>query len=418
MGYIQTGYRPSGNDLICEFCIRPREGASVRKAAEDVAAESSIGTWTEVETMSGRIKDMGARVFEIKGNTVKIAYPGELFEPGNMPQIFSSVAGNIFGMKTVQGIRLQDMRWPEKLIKSFRGPVHGMEGVRKLLKVGKRPLTGTIVKPKLGLNEKEHAQSAYDAWCGGVDIVKDDENLSSMVFNRFEKRVTETLRMRDRAEKETGERKMYMPNVTAETREMVRRAEFVEKSGGEYAMVDIITCGWSGLQTLREANERMRLVLHAHRAGHAAFTRNPEHGISMLVVAQASRIIGVDQVHIGTAIGKMEGRQKDVKRIAEELLLREGKAKKGAMSNKWDSVRTVFPVCSGGLHPALIPELISNLGNDIIIQAGGGVWGHPDGGRAGAKAVRQAVDASMENVSLKEYAKGRKELAAALRKWA
>ena len=124
-----------------------------------------------------------------------------------------------------------------------------------------RPLVGTIVKPKLGLNEKEHAGVAYDAWVGGLDIVKDDENLSSQSFNRFEKRVRATLRMRDRAEKETGERKMYMPNITAETGDMLGRAEFVKENGGEYAMVDIITIGWSGLQTVRNRNEELGLVL-------------------------------------------------------------------------------------------------------------------------------------------------------------
>ena len=120
---------------------------------------------------------------------------------------------------------------------------------------------------------------AYEAWSGGCDIVKDDENLSSQKFNPFEERLIQTLESRDKAQQETGERKVYMINITAETNLMLKRAEAVIAQGGEYIMVDILTTGWSALQTLRDQN--FKLVIHAHRAGHAAFTKNPKHGIAM-----------------------------------------------------------------------------------------------------------------------------------------
>ena len=417
MGYLQPGYRPGKEDLVCEFYIEPAQGCSAAKAAESVASESSVGTWTDIAAMNPAIMKMAARVFEMKGRLVKIAYPPELFEPGNMPQIMSSIAGNIFGMKAVKNLRLESIHWPPGIMRSFKGPKFGIPGIRKLTGVKQRPLTGTIVKPKVGLDEAGHARSAYEAWTGGIDIVKDDENLTSMSFNRFEKRVKETLRMRDSAEKETGERKMYMPNVTAESREMLRRAKFARDSGNEYAMTDIVTCGWGGLQTLRDENEGLGLVLHAHRAGHAAFTRNPRHGVSMLVVAEAARLVGVDQIHVGTAVGKMEGKKRDVVEIGEEIERRVVKAHGHVLAEDWGEVRPVFAVCSGGLHPALIPRLVGILGRDIIIQAGGGVWGHPGGGAAGARAMRQAVDACMEGTDLREHAKNNKELKAALERW-
>jgi len=87
------------------------------------------------------------------------------------------------------------------------------------------------------------------------------------------------------------------------------------------------------------------------------------------------------------------------------------------LAQEWRAIKPVFPVISGGLHPGLIPEIIEMFGKDIIIQIGGGVWGHPDGGRAGAAAVRQAIDAALEGVPLEEYAKERGELRAALEKW-
>ena len=128
-------------------------------------------------------------------------------------------------------------------------------------------------------------------------------NLSSQSFNPFEERLTQTLESRDKAQEETNERKVYMINITAETDTMLKRAQTVVDQGGEYVMVDILTCGWSALQTLREQN--FKLVIHAHRAGHAAFTKNPFHGIAMKPIATVARVIGVDQLHVGTVVGKM-----------------------------------------------------------------------------------------------------------------
>ena len=404
--YIDLDYKPEANEVVCEFFVEPSVGISLEKACEDIAKESSIGTWTSLATMKPEIASkLKPHVFEIdaENKIVKISYPSELFEKGNMPQILSSIAGNIFGMKSIKNLRLLDVHFPKTLAKSFKGPEFGIEGVRKILKVKERPLLGTIVKPKVGLPAKEHAKVAYQAWVGGCDIVKDDENLTSQSFNPFEDRIIETLEMRDKAEEETGEVKVYMPNVTSSCEEMLRRAEFVKEHGGRYVMVDIVTSGFSALQTLRDSN--LKLVIHAHRAMHAAFTRNKKHGISMLVLAKISRLIGVDQLHIGTVVGKMEGSKQEVLKI------------KDAIISPFFGIKPVFPVCSGGLHPGLVEKLIDILGKDIIIQAGGGVHGHPSGTEAGAKAMRQAIDAVMKGIPLKEFAEERKELKAAIEKW-
>ncbi len=416
-GYIDLKYKPSETDLLCLFRMEPAKGISMKIAAEAVAAESSVGTWTEVKTSGTDIMRMAAKVYEIKGPYVRIAYPLELFELGNMPCILSSVAGNVFGMKAVNNLRLEDIHWPEKLMDSFKGPFYGIPGIRRLLRVPKRPLCGTIVKPKIGLGWKAHAKVAYDAWAGGLDIVKDDENLTSQSFNKFDERVTETLKMRDKAEKETGERKMYMANISAETNEMIRRAKFVRNAGGEYVMVDVLTVGWAALQTLRDINDELQLVIHAHRAGHAALTRNKKHGISMMVLADCCRLIGMDQLHIGTIVGKMEGGKKEVISIGEEIEKGFVTESGHRMREEWRHIKPVFAVCSGGMHPGLVPPLVKMLGNDIILQAGGGVHGHPGGTRVGATAFRQAVDATTKGIDLKEYAKTHKELKAAIDKW-
>ena len=408
LNYIDLEYKPAKDDLICEFFIKAKNPNELENTIGGVAAESSIGTWTETSTTKAYMKNLAAKVFYIKkigkdSADIKIAYPNDLFELGNIPDIMSSIAGNVFGMKDVEGLRLNDIIFPENIVKSFKGPKYGIEGIRKITGIKDRPLVGTIVKPKIGLNVKDHARVAYEAWVGGCDVVKDDENLSSQKFNKFEDRLRETMKMKRKAEKETGEKKMYMINITAETKEMLRRAKLVEEAGNEYVMVDIISVGWSALQTLRDAN--FNLVLHAHRAGHAAFDRNKKHGISMKVIARLVRMIGLDQLHIGTAVGKMFETHDDVLENREALI------------EDFYGLKKVFPVASGGLDPLMAPALYKIMGKDVIMQFGGGIHGHPKGTISGAKAARQAVDAAMKGISLEEYAKSHKELGETLEKW-
>jgi len=419
ISYINLKYRPSDNDIVCVFYVEPND-VSLEVAAENIAKESSIGTWADIE-MDRHTKRIKPNVFSIdaRNSIIKIAYPSQLFEPGNMPQILSSVAGNIFGMNIVKNLRLEDIEFPKKILNSFKGPYYGVDGIRKLLGVKQRPLVGTIIKPKLGLTSDKHAQCAYEAWTGGCDIVKDDENLTSQTFNSFKERIIKTLDKRDKAEKITGEKKIYMPNITAETEEMLKRAEFVKEHGGEYVMVDVFTVGFSALQTLRKHNDKLKLVIHAHRAMHAAMTKNKRHGISMLAFAKIFRLIGVDQLHIGTAVGKMGGTKVEVHEIGEEIEEKFYHPVKPthAIEQNWYNIKPVFAVCSGGLHPGHIPALMDFLGNNIIIQMGGGIHGHPDGTFRGAVAARQAVDAVMRKIPLDKYSQTHIELKRALEKW-
>lgn len=408
MSYVRN--RPAReDDLVCEFLVEPR-GCTLAEAAEAIAAESSIGTWTDVAAMRADIAERLAPAvthLDEAAGRIRIAYPFELFESGSIPQLISSVAGNIFGMKQVANLRLCDVELPSAYVTSFPGPIHGLEGVRARLGITGRPLVGTIVKPKVGLSAEEHAAVAYDAWSGGCDVVKDDENLTDQSFNRFEDRLRATLAAVARAEETTNERKLYLPNVTAETEEMIRRTRLAASLGSRAVMVDLLTVGWSAAQTLRNETAQLGLVLHAHRAFHAAFTRNPRHGVAMLVVAKLARLTGVDLLHIGTGIGKMEGPPAEVRTLAETLRSSAG----------WAELLPVFPVASGGLHALHVPDLVANLGVDIVIQAGGGVHGHPGGTRAGAQAMRQAVEASLQHVPLPEYARDHRALAQAVEAW-
>lgn len=421
--YVNLRYKPKETDLVTEYYMEPGSGQSYESAASNCALESSIGTWTTISTMNPSIaKKLKPSVYYIneKKKIIRIAYTQELFEPGNMPGILSSIAGNIFGMKAVKNLKLMDIGFPKKIVKSFLGPEFGIDGIRKMTGVKDRPLVGTIVKPKVGLNEKQHAKVAYDAWSGGLDAVKDDENLVSMSFNNFDKRIYETFKLRDKAEKETGEKKLYFANITSEADEMKRRADVVKRHGGEYIMVDILTAGFSALQAIRKYAKKLKLAIHAHRAMHGALTRNPKHGISMLTIAKCARLIGVDTLHIGTAaVGKMHGSAEEEVPIEEEIESSEISARPmcNLLQQNWHHIKPVLAVASGGLSPLSIPKLIKIMGNDIVCQAGGGVHGNPGGTRAGAAAMRQAIDATLKGISLKEYAKSHRELRWAIEKW-
>ncbi|UCD00976.1 MAG: type III ribulose-bisphosphate carboxylase [Promethearchaeota archaeon] len=420
--YVNLDYRPSENDLIAMYYVEiSPDCKDLEHASEEIAKESSIGTWTEIATLSteiaGRLKPSTFYI-DPENNIIKIAYTKELFEAYNLPQILSAIAGNIYGMKVLKSLRLLDINFPKDIIRAYKGPKFGIEGIKKLTEVNGRPLLGTIVKPKVGLNEFEHANICGEAWIGGLDIVKDDENLTSMVFNKFEKRISETLKIRDKVENETGERKFYMPNITAPLSTMKKRADFVIENGGEYVMVDIVTIGFSALQELREYLDDKDAIIHAHRAMHAAFTRNKRHGMTMLILAKLMRLIGMDQLHTGTIIGKMEGAKNEVLEINKVITERKIKNNNMTTLNQdWRDIKPVLPVASGGLSPLHIPELIETLGKNMVYQFGGGCHGHPDGTKAGAKAIRQATEAVLEGYDLKEYAMKNVELARAIEKW-
>ena len=418
MTYIDLNYQPRESDLLVWFRAEPPAGKDMRYVADRIAEESSIGTWTDLKTLLPEIwEKLRARVYEIdeENKYVKIAYPLHLFEVKNMPAILASVAGNVFGMKSVEALRVLDIRFPKELVKEYPGPRYGVQGVREMTKVYDRPFLGTIIKPKIGLPAKMHAEVAYEAWVGGLDIVKDDENLASQDFNRFEDRLSLTLEKKDLAEEETGEKKIYLVNITAPYPEMLKRAELVQDSGNEFVMIDVFISGFSAVQGYRE--EGFRMAIHAHRAMHAAITRNPTHGITMLTLAKVYRLLGVDNLHIGTAVGKMEGSAKEVSGIREEIQLEDVPSNENRFEQKWYGTKPVLAVASGGLHPGHVPAVVDILGKDIVIQAGGGVHGHPDGTRMGAGAMREALEAKMQGIPLEEYAKEHEALRRALEKF-
>lgn len=424
--FVDLGYKPNNKDVLAVFKVKVPEWETPDRAFGAVASESSVGTWTDLDIWAKypHVKKVAAKVYSVEhtpeGYWIKIAYPEDHFEQENPSQILASIAGNVFGMKAVDSLRLQDIVFSKSMVKKYRGPKKGIEGVRKIFGVEKRPLMLSVAKPKVGMTTEEHAQVGYDIWTGGLDLLKDDENLTNQKFNPFKKRVEKSLKMRDKAEKETGERKSYLINVTAPTvEEMIDRARYVKKMGGEYVMIDIIASGWTAVNSLREECEDLGLAIHAHRAMHGAMTRDPDHGFSMNCVSKLSRLIGVDQLHIGTSIGKLVSPRDEVLQCQQELTATKTKEnmREHTLAQDWSGLKSVFPVSSGGLHPGIVDQIFKLLGTNIMIQLGGGVHGHPKGSHAGAVAMRAAVEAYLDKISVEEKAKTVPELKEALKTW-
>nr|VDD88751.1 RuBisCO long chain, Form III-c [uncultured bacterium] len=417
IGFVQVGYKPKyDQEIIATFFVEPSAGVAFNEVAEAVAGESSIGSWTDLGTLKKSVAEkLKARVFflDIKTKIIKIAYPLDLFELGSIPQFLSSIGGNIFSMKAVKHLRLLDVEFPKKYIGSFQGPAFGLEGVRKITGIQKRLILGSIIKPKVGLNPDEQAELSYTVWKNGIDLIKDDENLTSMSFNNFEERVRKVLKALKKVEQETGLVKLYSANITAPPDIMLERAKFVKSQGGKVVMIDIVSTGLDSVQYLRKQN--LGLIIHGHRAGHSTFTRYEKHGITMLVLAKLSRLAGVDQLHTGTVVGKMDGTREEVLSINQ--LLQEDWRDYHALREDWSKIKPTMPIASGGMHPGLLPKLVESLGSDLIANFGGGIHGHVDGSGAGARGCFQAAEAVEKGIPLSVYAKDHDELRKALIQW-
>lgn len=416
--FNNPSYSPKKTDLKVLFYFEPAKGISAKEAIGRIASESSTGTWTTLFTLPPRMQKLKATAYKQTGNFVEIAYPLDLWEPGNMAQLWSGIAGNIFGMKAIENLRLVDATFPDVYVKKYPGPRVGIEALQKHFGKKGYPLTGAVPKPKIGFSAKEHADIAFETWMGGFDLCKDDENLTSTSFNNFYKRVDYMTKLRTKAEKETGEVKDALLNITAPYPEMVKRAKYLHDRNWKYAMIDVVVTGTSAVQGMRDVLGDYNMSIHAHRAMHAMFDRNPKHGMSMSFLAKCMRLCGVDQIHGGTAVGKLVGNKSEVQHIAETL---RGKNVKRSgndlMPQNWGNIKRAFPVSSGGVHPGLLPDILNILGTDTVILVSGGIHGHPKGTRAGAMAACQAIDATLDGVSLKDAAKWNPELRMAQEKW-
>jgi len=403
MGYWDGSYVVKATDILALFRITPQPGVDPVEAAAAVAGESSTATWTVVWTDLLTACDVyRAKAYRVDPvpNTgdqffAYVAYECDLFEEGSLPNMTASIIGNVFGFKAVKALRLEDMRIPHSYLKTFQGPATGVIVERERLDKFGRPLLGATVKPKLGLSGKNYGRVVYEGLKGGLDFLKDDENINSQAFMRWRERFLYCVEGINRAGAVSGEVKGSYLNVTAATmEEMYVRAEYAKELGTVIIMIDLVI-GYTAIQSMSYWARENDMILHLHRAGNSTYARQKNHGINFRVICKWMRMAGVDHIHAGTVVGKLEGDPLMVKGFYNTLLdtKNEINLPQGIFFEMdWAALRKCMPVASGGIHCGQMHQLLNYLGDDCVLQFGGGTIGHPDGIQAGATANRVALE--------------------------
>jgi len=390
----------------------------IPKLSLALAVEQSTGTWVAVpgETPEVRCqhiaKVMG--VYEIpdfefsvphsvetRNWIIQIAFP-EVNIGAQIPMLLTAVVGNI---SMGGNIKVLDIRFPEKYVASFKGPNFGIAGVRELLGIPKRPLLNNMIKPCTGYPLEVGAELFRKAAMGGCDIIKDDELIADASFNSLQGRVKRYMEIEKQVFEETGEHTLYTANVTDKMPKVFENAKRAVELGCNALMINYIAVGLPALRALAEdPNINVPILAHMDVAG--AMYMSPLHGLSShLVLGKLPRLAGADIVVIPAPYGKAPVIADKFQNVAKNLTF------------PLYHLKPSFPMASGGITPSMVPKAMGDLGTDIVIGSGGGIHAHPQGPVAGGKAFRQAIDATMQGISLEEYAKEHPELATALKEW-
>ena len=406
-------------DYLIETAINPMQ------AAEIMAGEQSSGTFRPIPGETAELKiRAAARVEKLKmlepvsepsllGSNPSIdqkkwwranltlSWPLDNLGP-SLPNLITTIAGNLFELQPLSGIRLKDLRLPSAFSTNYAGPKFGCEGTRKLMGIYERPLIGTIIKPSVGLSAKETGKLVSQLCAGGIDFIKDDELQANGPSCPFEDRVIEVMRAVNNAADKMGHKVMVAFNLTGEIDEMRRRHDFVHEQGGTCVMVNLMAAGMAGMIAL---GHHTNLPIHAHRAGWGALTREPLLGWSYPAWSKLWRLAGADHMHVSGLDNKFTEPNESV--IESARSLNDPLFSHAPMSS--------LPVFSSGQTVRQAAATLEAVGSsDLLVAAGGGIVAHPSGVAAGVKAMRQAYDAAMQKVDIAEYAEDHPELAAAL----
>jgi ribulose-bisphosphate carboxylase large chain len=405
-------------DYVIETALDPRQ------AAETMAGEQSSGTFLRLPGETEELKERSAARVEhleeidalptpsLPGAAqdrghgwrrarVTLSWPLDTIGP-SLPNLVSTVAGNLFELRAFSGLRLTDIRLPRAFAAAHPGPRFGVAGTRRLSGVTDGPLIGTIVKPSVGLSAEATADLVDTLATAGIDFVKDDELQADGPACPFEDRARAVMRViHDHADR-TGKTVMFAFNLTGEVDEMRRRHDLVRDLGGTCVMVSLNALGVAGFLALSRHSE---LPIHAHRNGWGYLSRHPALGWSYTAWSKIWRLAGADHMHVNGLSNKFCEDDDSVIVSA-----------KAQLTPMWpDKPCTAMPVFSSAQTVLQPPETYRRLGSaDLIYAAGGGIMGHPDGPAAGVDSLREAWTAAIAGVDPDTWAETKPALARAL----
>ena len=407
-----------GAFVIATYLYRTAADVDIDRAAGALAELQSTGTWVALERETQAIRERHAgrvvAIWEVPDHetavpagrdtrdwVIQIAYPSH-----NIGIQIPLLLATVYGECASSGeLKLLDLHLPEAFVGGFKGPKFGLEGIRELVGAVDRPLLITMMKPALGLTPKESAEVFYQAAIGGADGVKDDELLVSHPWSHYLDRVREHERAAHAAFEETGHRTLYFVNITDRPDRLVANAYRAIEAGASALLVDYVTVGTSALSMLAD-DPAIAVPIMGHLAFAGAVYASPWSGVSShLVLGKLPRLAGADIIVYPSPYGTLQYARSKHLRLAR------------TMTDPFYAIRRTVPTPGGGLHAGMASLLHADLGNDYALGAGGAVHGHPQGAAAGARAIRQAMDAAARGELLAEAAAANPELAAALAMW-
>ncbi|WP_019421904.1 2,3-diketo-5-methylthiopentyl-1-phosphate enolase [Paenibacillus sp. OSY-SE] len=386
--------------------------ADFHKKAEGIAVGLTVGSWTDLPEAKkadmkkhlGRVVSVQDHPSDIPGERcadISIAYPDINFSH-DIPALLVT----IFGKLSMDGrIKLIDVTWSDDFKQAFPGPKFGMEGVRKLVDVHDRPLLMSIFKSVIGHDLNTLREQFYQQALGGVNLIKDDEILFENPLTPIDKRVQVCMEAAQEAEQHTGKKLLYAVNLTGPTFSLRDQALRAIEAGANSLLFNVLSYGYDVLHALSQDRD-ITVPIAAHPALAGAYCSSPHHGISAaLALGKFMRLAGADLVLFPSPYGSVTMPKEETQAIREALTTAE------------IGVASSFPVPSAGIHPGIVPLIIRDFGTDVVVNAGGGVHGHPLGTAAGGRAFVQAIEAVMQGSSLDSYAADHEELRAAIQAW-
>jgi ribulose-bisphosphate carboxylase large chain len=334
---------------------------------------------------------------------VTLSWPIENMGP-SLPNLLSTVAGNLFELKPFSGLKLLDVTLPPVFLTAYQGPQFGVEGTRRLTGVFGRPVIGTIIKPSVGMSPEQTAAQVKILAEAGVDFIKDDELQSDGPHCPFDQRVPAVLGVLNEYADKTGKRPMYAANITGEIDQMLRRHDLVVASGGTCVMVSVNSVGLPAMTALRR---HAQVAIHGHRNGWGMLSRSHATGMSFIAFQKFWRLAGVDHIHVNGLRNKFCEDDASVIASARECLT--------PMFLPPNKGCEIMPVFSSGQSARQAPDTYRALGStDLIYACGGGILAHPAGPAAGVRSLLQAWEAAAAGIALSEFAANHAELRAAL----